>query len=206
MASGNLRGARRNFEEALADGYRAAGVELALLLSQPSAETTDVSRAVSLYEQGWHDGVTVAAFELGSLYEQGVRRSGSKDEYLLAPDKSRAWSWFQKGAHAGEPQALAHLAEKADEVAFFESDPVKRKAYLLESFKYYAAAAERARTEDWPDDAWRNWRYRRASLARLLAREGMMQEVADAYGDVRRRYSTEARSLRQRVVSLFGMD
>jgi hypothetical protein len=26
-----------------------------------------------------------------------------------------------------------------------------------------------------------NWRYRRATLARLLAREGMTQQVADAY-------------------------
>jgi TPR repeat protein len=206
MASGNLPGARRNFEEALADGYRAASVDLALLLSQPSAGMTDVSRALSLYEQGWHDGVTVAAFELGNLYEQGVSRIGSTDEYLLAPDKLRAWSWFQKGAHVGEPKALAHLAEKADEVAFFESDPGKRKAHLLESFKYYAAAAERARTEDWPDDAWRNWRYRRASLARLLAREGMMQEVADAYKDIRRLYSPATHSLGQRMVSLFGMD
>jgi hypothetical protein len=45
----------------------------------------------------------------------------------------------------------------------------------------YAAAAERAQDEAWPDDAWRNWRHRRATLARLLAREGMMQQVADAY-------------------------
>ena len=30
----------------------------------------------------------------------------------------------------------------------------------------------------------RHWRYRRATLARLLAREGMMQQVADAYGSV----------------------
>ena len=45
----------------------------------------------------------------------------------------------------------------------------------------YAAAADRARYEDWPDDAWKHWRYRRATLARLLAREGMMQQVADAY-------------------------
>jgi len=28
---------------------------------------------------------------------------------------------------------------------------------------------------------WRNWRYRRATLARLLAREGMMQQMGDAY-------------------------
>src|SRR5271155_216901 len=41
--------------------------------------------------------------------------------------------------------------------------------------------AKRAHDEDWPEDAWKSWRYRRATLARLLAREGMMQQVADAY-------------------------
>jgi hypothetical protein len=58
----------------------------------------------------------------------------------------------------------------------------------MESFKYYAAAAERARNEDWPDDIWAAWRYRRASLARTLQREGMMQQVGDAYAAVRKKY------------------
>jgi hypothetical protein len=64
----------------------------------------------------------------------------------------------------------------------------KKNSYLLESFKHYAAAAERARSADWPDDAWRNWRYHRASLARLLAREGMMEDVAGVYDSVRKQY------------------
>jgi hypothetical protein len=42
--------------------------------------------------------------------------------------------------------------------------------------------SERARRQEWPDDAWKTWRYRRASLARVLARRGMMREVAQAYG------------------------
>ncbi len=46
------------------------------------------------------------------------------------------------------------------------------------------AAAERAHDEDWPEDAWKQWRYRRATLARLLARQGMMQQVADTYAEV----------------------
>jgi hypothetical protein len=48
---------------------------------------------------------------------------------------------------------------------------------LLSAFRFYAAAAERARDAAWPDEAWRHWRYRRATLARLLAREGMMGQV-----------------------------
>ena len=131
-----------------------------------------------------------------------MRRSGNTNEYLLAPDNTRAWTWYRKGADAGEPNALGRFGEKADEAAFVESDPAKRKSHLLESFKYYAAAAERARMEDWPDDAWRSWRYRRASLARLLAREGMMQEVADVTDGIRRRYSPQPRSLWQRLLPL----
>jgi TPR repeat protein len=204
MASGDLRGARRDLEQALAHGYRAAHVDLAMLLSQTSAEMTDLPKALSLFEQGWQDGVTIAAFELGRLYEYGVPRIGGSHEYLLAPDRTRAWSWYQKGADAGEPNALVRFGQQADESAFSEPDAAKEKSLLLASFKYYAAAAERARTEDWPDDAWKNWRYRRASLARLLAREGMMQEVADLYGRIRRRYSPPPQSLWQRWVSPAG--
>ena len=132
----------------------------------------------------------MAAFELGSLYEHGVNRSDKNSEYVLAPDPARAWVWYQKAGDAGEPNALARFAARADGAAFAEENTAKKNSYWLESFKYYAAAVDRARSEDWPDDAWRDWRYRRASLARLLAREGMMQEIADAYEDVRTRYST----------------
>jgi hypothetical protein len=59
-----------------------------------------------------------------------------------------------------------------------------RNADLLQAFRLYAAAAERAHKEDWPDDAWKHWRYRRASLARLLAQDGLMQQVADGYREV----------------------
>ena len=48
-----------------------------------------------------------------------------------------------------------------------------------------AGAAPRAQVEDWSDDAWKDWRYRRPRLARLLAREEMMAQVADAYTGVR---------------------
>jgi WD40 repeat protein/TPR repeat protein/tRNA A-37 threonylcarbamoyl transferase component Bud32 len=188
MASGNFPGARREFEAALAHGYRAARVDLARLLSQPSAAMLDLPRAIALYEQAWGSGVPFASFELGRLYEHGVNRSGNDTEYLLVPDTARAWFWYQKAADAGEPTALARFAERDDGFAFSTQDPAKRKSLWLGSLKYYAAAAERARVEDWPDDSWRNWRYRRASLARLLARERMEPEVADAYESAMRTY------------------
>src|SRR5262249_27656513 len=142
----------------------------------------------------------------GSLYEHGVRRSSGTNEYLLTPDQARAWYWYQSAAAAGEPNALVRFGERADEAAFSETDAAKRKSYLLEAFKHYAAAADRAVTEDWPDDAWRDWRYRRASLARMLAHEGMMQEVAEAYEGVRRRDSAPARSLWQRLTAVVAAD
>jgi hypothetical protein len=116
---------------------------------------------------------------LGSLYERGVP----------APDRARAWLWYQRAADSGEPNALARLAAREDETAIAEADAGKRLADELKSFEYYAAASERARIEDWPDGAWRSWRYRRASLARLLASKGLMRDVADLNAGVRNRYA-----------------
>jgi WD40 repeat protein/serine/threonine protein kinase/TPR repeat protein len=189
MANGKFSAAGADFEKAVARNYRAARVELGLLLSRPSAGMLDIRRAISLYEQAWTDGVTIAAFELGNLYEHGVNRSDKNNEYVLAPDETRAWFWYQKAGDAGEPNALARFAARNDGAAFSEQSAANRNSYWLESFKYYTAATDRARSEDWPDDAWRDWRYRRASLARLLAREGMMPEIADAYENVRTRYA-----------------
>jgi WD40 repeat protein len=91
---------------------------------------------------------------------------------------------YQKSADVGEPNALARLAERDEKDALAESSAAKRNSLLLQAFTRFAAAAKRAHDEDWPDDAWRSWRYRRATLARLLAREGMMQQVADSYRTV----------------------
>jgi TPR repeat protein len=176
-ASGKFGPARRDFEAAGAAGYRASRAELAMLVSDPRAGMLDVALAVSLLGQAWHDGVTIAAFRLGNLYEHGVDAPGGKDA-LLPADEARAWVWYRKGADAGEPNSLARIAGKND-----------AQNLQLEAFTYYAAAAERARSESWPDMAWRDWRFRRASLARLLERQGMMQSVADEYGKVQARVS-----------------
>jgi WD40 repeat protein/serine/threonine protein kinase len=181
MANGNFTEAKRDFESAVGKGVQAARVDLGMLLSQPSAGLLDLPAAVSLFERAHKEGVTIAGFELGRLYEYGVGRPGANQDYLLAPDNARAWTWYQKAAAAGEPNALARFAERADAAASLETDASKNRSLWLESMKYYVSASERARIETWPDDAWRNWRYRRASLARLLAREGMMSEVAAAY-------------------------
>jgi hypothetical protein len=171
-----------------------------MLLSQPSSGMLDVPRAISTYEKAWKDGVSIAAFELGTLYEHGVTESG-QSQFVLAPDNTRAWLWYQKGADAAEPYALARFAERAHDAAFTNEDTAVKNQFLLEAFEYYAAASERARIEGWPDDAWRSWRYRRASLARVLAREGMMQEVANVYGVVHRKYAPSSPSVWRRLAA-----
>ena len=141
----------------------------------------DPGRAVSLYEKSWRDGVPIAASDLGHIYEVGVPGSEATAPWKLQPDLAKAWSWYKKGADAGEPNALARFAEREERNALAQTDSSQRNALLLRAFRLYTAAAERAHDEDWPDDAWRLWRYRRATLARLLASEGMMQQVADVY-------------------------
>jgi eukaryotic-like serine/threonine-protein kinase len=172
FAKGDTNDARRLLEIAVNKGYPAARIDLADLMLKAPAKIADVVRVESLYERAWRDGVSIAAFRLGSLYEN----SGESAE------GAEAWRWYQKGADAGEPNALARFAERDERNSLAEADPSKRNALLLQSFIHYAAAATQARDQAWPDETWRNWRYRRATLARLLALEGMMQQVADAYG------------------------
>jgi hypothetical protein len=206
MAAGNFARSRSEFEEAVARGYPAARIDLAMLLLQPSAGLLDAPKAVSLYEQAWRDGVAIAAFGLGSLYEHGVSKSaaGSRnDENYLTPDQTHAWFWYRQGAAVGEPSALARLAEQEADAAFVAENGPTRTFHQLESFKYYAAASDRARIEEWPEDAWRNWRYHRASLARLLERSGMTKQVADAYDEVRRQYAPPPPTIWRRL-SDFG--
>jgi eukaryotic-like serine/threonine-protein kinase len=167
-AKADAAGAKQQFEAALAKGYRTAGVDLADLLAS--------DQSVPLYNGAWQAGVTIAAVRLGQLYENGVQG--------VKPSPSDAWLWYQRGADAGEPNALARFAQREEISALAASDSSKRNAQLLQAFKLYAAAAMRAHEEGWPDDAWRHWRYRGASLARVLAHEGMMQQVADTYAAV----------------------
>jgi eukaryotic-like serine/threonine-protein kinase len=181
MATGDLPGARHAFERAIDGKYRAARVDLAMLLVKGEGEAVDFTRAVSLLEKAWADGVTFAGFQLGHLYEGRA-------------DLTRAWTWYERAAKANEPHSLGRLADREAATAVAQTTASSRRDYWVSAFKYYAAAAERARSEDWPDDVWATWRYRRASLARILEREGMMQQVGDAFAAVRKMYERPTRS------------
>jgi TPR repeat protein len=204
MAGGDFADARQDFERARAAGVRSASVELGRLLTLPAAHLQDVPRAISLWEKAWTDGVTVAAYELGSLYEHGVRGAPDGRAFLLSPDAALAREWYEKAAAAGDPQALARLAEQEDAAAGDAVSASLKGSLMLRAFKHYAAAAERARREAWPDDVWRSWRYRRASLARQLARAGRMKEAAEAYEAVTSQYAAEPSWWRRTVEFVSG--
>src|ERR1700733_1655451 len=77
-AVGDFAAARRGFERALASGYTSAGVDLAMLLSQPSAHMLDVPRAISLYHQAWEHGITLAAYRIGGASTRCPRLRGTR--------------------------------------------------------------------------------------------------------------------------------
>jgi TPR repeat protein len=156
----------------------------------------DPARAVTLLERAWSEKVPIAAYKLGRLYEVGLPK--------FEVDVAKAWSWYQKGADVGEPNALARFAERDEKNALAESGSTKRNSLLLRAFACFAAAAQRAHDENWPDDAWKAWRYRRATLARLLAREGMMQQVADSYTAVLAQFAPRPPTAWERMTAALG--
>ncbi len=87
-------------------------------------------------------------------------------------------------APSHRPNTLAESGERAYDNAYNAKTPAERNTHLLEAFRLFALAAAVAEQENWPDESWRAWRHRRASLARLLARAGMMQEVAATFATV----------------------
>jgi WD40 repeat protein len=182
LAGGDFAGARREFERAVSKGYRVARVDLGRLLVDPDAKMLDPYRAASLFDLAWKSGIPIAGFELGALYERGIPASAGA-HFALNQDSERAWFWYRAAAGQNEPNSLARLAERVEDEVITASAS-RRDALLLEAFTLYARAAERARAQEWPDGAWRSWRYRRSTLARLLAAGGMMQETASAYKSV----------------------
>ncbi len=71
IGRGDYPAARSRLEAALARGYRAAGIDLGILLTGESYGMPDPARAVSLYQNAWDEGVQIAAYRLGDLYESG---------------------------------------------------------------------------------------------------------------------------------------
>ncbi len=180
-AAEDFAGARRQFELALSRGYRVAGVDLGLLLTDPLADMPDAPRAAELFRQAWDAGVPIAGFELAAVLERGARVD-SDPAVTSSVGAEKAWAWYETAARQGEPHALARLGERAERAML--DHPGEAAERQLEAFTYYARAAERARVEKWPDTVVHAWRYRRATLARLLADDHRMADVARVYATV----------------------
>jgi hypothetical protein len=183
LASEDFAGARRELEAAVARGYAAARIDLGGLLTDPKAGLPDPQRALSLYEQAWRERIPYAGFALGQLYEQGVRAGTEDSKWLLPPDAERARRWYRDSAQHGQPDALARLAEHAERDAIAGA-AAHADGLLLQAFRFYALAEQRARAEQWPLEASMRWRYRRSSLARVLAADVRMAAVAAEYQKV----------------------
>jgi WD40 repeat protein/tRNA A-37 threonylcarbamoyl transferase component Bud32 len=179
LADGQYAQARAQLEKAVAEGYRSARIDLARLLLKPLAGMIDAPRAISLYEDAWKSGVTIAAFELGGLFEHGIPSPNAAGVDLVVRDWTLAWAWYRKGVEASEPHALGRLAD--EDLRAAARGESSKNAHLLDAFALYAMATERARFEGWRDEEWQVWRYRRASLARMLARQSMTSAVAARY-------------------------
>jgi WD40 repeat protein/TPR repeat protein len=184
VAKVDFLGARNKFERAISLGSRAARIDLALLLTNTEAKMLDPPRAKALYQQAWRQNILFGGFKLGELYEQGI--SAADHSMAFPRDPTQARLWYQRAAAAGQPHALARLAQWGETAALNAlAKDGKATLLLLEAFRQYAQAAKIASAEDWPDRVWRAWRYRRSTLARVLAEEGRMEQVADTYQAVR---------------------
>jgi len=178
---GNFGAARQAFEQASSRGYRAADIDWADLLLNPAAGSPDPQKAARLYQQAWQHGVSIAAARLGELDASGLLTNESGSLGNARTQESTARNWYQRGAQSREPTAIGHLGELVEREAIQEQAPKEATQKLVTAFGLYACAAELARQEDWPDDTWRVWRHRRATLARELASEGMITAVVAEY-------------------------
>lgn len=192
-AKNDIAGATLAFEQAISMGYHAASVDLADLLLLNASNEADATKIATLYKRAWQHGVRIAGFDLAQMEEE---------RGIAGHIKEDPWTWYQRAADTGQPNAIARFARRSEERAVVETVPERRFAELLEAFSLYARAATIAEADAWPDDAWRHWRYRRSTLARVLARDGLMQEVAIAYRKTGEERNPGQRTFRERIDGL----
>jgi TPR repeat protein len=173
LAKGDIANAFHWFERADHQGYSVAKIDLAGLLLDASGLKQDVGRAITLYEEAWRNHVPIAGARLAALYEHGAPG--------LSADTAKAQHWLKLGADSLEPEALGHIAEQTEIAAAPAGGGPLNDHLLLQALALYTLASEQARLQAWPDAVYKVWRYRRATLARVLAHDGLIREVVETY-------------------------
>lgn len=163
------------------------GVQLALL----SGHADHVS--VAIYSPDGRHVMTASNDKTVRIWNANTEPLDAQIAYVEAAefDPLSAAQRFQLGLPEQPQKAASHatpvpastfaIRAEALELAGESSATGLSAAALLVAFRDYAVAARSAQEQGWPQSRWRTWRYRRASIARLLAREGMTRQVVDAY-------------------------
>jgi WD40 repeat protein/tRNA A-37 threonylcarbamoyl transferase component Bud32 len=163
------------------------------------------ARVPSLEQQfAWAEAAQFDELSISARFALGLPALTGR-EALLPDVGARARLGKREAAESRDPNALARLAETAEEAALDAKTRAERNAHLLDAFGYFAAATLRAESEGWSEGPFRRWRYRRASLARLLARAGMMEQVSESYESVRVRNTPPRVTVWDRLTELAGL-
>ena len=131
----------------------------------------------------WYAAAEIAPMSDGERLQLGLPRDPRVT--TSTPERAAASSGAVSGPD--EPEALARRAEQEELAAIGETEPALRDQRLLRALTLYATAAERARLQGRAGDRYQHWCYRRGSLARVLAREGWMQQAAESYREALQR-------------------
>jgi hypothetical protein len=84
---------------------------------------------------------------------------------------------LQKAQSAGDPSAFALAGEWEDRQLLATPAGADRLPHLLSGLRAYQQAARLGESAGWPEQTVRDWRFRRASLVRLLAKQQRMHEA-----------------------------
>jgi WD40 repeat protein len=76
------------------------------------------------------------------------------------------------------PPLFGAKGQQYESMAIAQSNETSRNRLLLSAMRYYALACDEAELLQWNSVRFRDWRYRRGSLARYFAREGRAADVA----------------------------
>jgi WD40 repeat protein len=136
-------------------GYLPAAVDLAAVLMRTDAGHGE---ARAILEAAWARGLSRAGADL-------VR--DHPDPALLARVEA-----------AGEPSAYALQGDREERASLAAAEPAVRRSHLERAMHAYEQAVRDAERQNFPEQTARDWRFRRATLARLLIGTGTTADAS----------------------------